>query len=343
VNLAPFHSIVVVMNVPTDLFGSPAGVVCDDGRLPGNGMSGLSPSFLGQEMLHGYSLGHARTDGSLEDYTDYYDIMSTASAAMTPHPVFTDLDQRANPVFLIGPGLNAASMAALGWLDQTRLWSNSGSNVHAVVRLRPLHRRDLPGFLAARFGPYYVEFRDKSLWDAGIFEPVVLVHRFDDTHSYVMTGNQGSTGLRPGDSFGNAPLPPPLVTLASVLRIEVVTIDAEAKFADIRLVRQPGLEVPTIGIETLLGGITRGGDGIVVLPGGGVRKVPPNSPLAGILDHVALFESGAAVSSLGLQQQVRREALGDHCPRHAPARSHGGNPRADQALRKAETEVAVTG
>ena len=78
VDLTPFYSIVVVLNVPTDLFGSPAGVVCDDGRLPANGMSGLSPSFLGQEMLHGYGLGHARTDGSLEDYTDAYDIMSTA-------------------------------------------------------------------------------------------------------------------------------------------------------------------------------------------------------------------------------------------------------------------------
>jgi len=172
VNLAPFYSIVVVMNVPTDLFGSPAGVVYDDGRLPANNMSGLSPSFLGQEMLHGYSLGHARKDGTLDDYTDVSDIMSTASAAMTPHPVFTDRDQRANPVFLMGPGLNAASMAALGWLDQTRVWANSNSDVHAVIRLRPLHRRDLPGFLAARFGPYYIEFRDQSRWDTGLGSPV---------------------------------------------------------------------------------------------------------------------------------------------------------------------------
>ncbi len=229
---------------------------------------------------------------------------------MTPHPVFTDRDQRANPMFLMGPGLNAASMAALGWLDQTRVWSNSNSDVHAVIRLRPLHRRDPPGFLAARFGPYYVEFRDQSRWDAGLSEPVVLVHRFDDAHSYVMTGNAGSTALRPGDSFGNAPLTPPLVTFAPVLRVEVVAIDAAAKFADIGLVRQPGLQVPTIGIETDLGAATRGGDGIVILPGGGVRKVPPNSPLAGVLEHVAVFESGAAVTSLGLQQQVRREALG---------------------------------
>ena len=90
-DLTPFysitghHRIVVVMNVQTDLFGSPAGVVCDDGRNEDNGMSGLSPSFLGQEMLHGYGLGHARTDGSEDDYTDGADVMSTANADMTPH------------------------------------------------------------------------------------------------------------------------------------------------------------------------------------------------------------------------------------------------------------------
>ena len=48
----------------------------------------------------------------------------------------------------------------------------------------------------------------------------------------------------------------------------------------------------------------------MVLPGGGIRKVPPHSPLIRVLDHVATFESDSAGVSLGLQQQVRREALG---------------------------------
>jgi len=95
--LAPFYNMVVVMNVQTDLFGSRAGVCCDDGRLTENGMSGLSPSFLGQEMLHGYDLDHARLEGSAADYTDPFDIMSTASAKMTPHPVFTDLTSAPTP------------------------------------------------------------------------------------------------------------------------------------------------------------------------------------------------------------------------------------------------------
>ncbi len=55
VNLSRFFSVVVCLNVPTDLFGGGSGVVCDDGRWP-NGMSSLSPSLLGQEMGHTYGL-----------------------------------------------------------------------------------------------------------------------------------------------------------------------------------------------------------------------------------------------------------------------------------------------
>jgi hypothetical protein len=235
-------------------------------------------------------------------------------------------------------------MSALGFLDEKRVWSTSNRSVHTVVRLRPLHRRDLPGFLAARFGPYYVEFRDKNLWDAGIFEPVVLVHRFDDAHSYAMVGNQGSKGLRAGESFGNAPLPAPDVTFDGVLRVEVVNIDRDAKFADISLVLQPGIEVPSIGSDTIFGGVTRGGEGIVVLPGGGIRRVPPHSPLIRVLDHVAIFESGSAGISLGLQQQVRREALG-HIISIATTQleSMAEIRQPTQAPGLAETEIPSTG
>ena len=107
----PFFSVVVCMNVPTDLFGGADGVVCDDGRWPddnnGPGMSSLSPSLLGQEMGHGYGLAHSRADGSGSDYMDPWDVMSTtATPFMSPHPNFTDLDVRARPVFRLGPGLN---------------------------------------------------------------------------------------------------------------------------------------------------------------------------------------------------------------------------------------------
>ena len=215
------------------------------------------------------------------------------------HTSYRELDQRANPVFLMGPGLNAASMAGLGWLDQSRVWSSSNHTVHARVRLRPLHRRDLPGFLAARLGQYLVEFRDKSLWDQGIFEPVVLVHRFDDAHSYVMNGNAGTPGLRAGETFGNAPLPPPAVTFGSVLRVEVVAIDADAKFADLNLVLQPGIEVPSIGSDTFF--VNSAGDVVVENAGEGtdlVRTTLSTYTLGNDVEGV-LYDGSAAFTGNG--------------------------------------------
>ena len=107
-DLNKFFSVVVCMNVQTDLYGGPYGVVCDDGRDRDNGMSSLSPSLLGQEMGHAYGLFHSRADGSTEDSKDEWDVMSTKAAYMAPHPHFTELDVRANPLFRMGPGLNAA-------------------------------------------------------------------------------------------------------------------------------------------------------------------------------------------------------------------------------------------
>src|SRR5215218_7674113 len=82
VPLSDFFSVVVCMNVPTDLFGSSAGAVVDDGRWPFNGMSSLSPTVLGQEMGHVYGLNHSRSDGSVVDYMDGWDVMSATNVFM---------------------------------------------------------------------------------------------------------------------------------------------------------------------------------------------------------------------------------------------------------------------
>ena len=65
---------------------------------------------------------------------------------MAPHPFFTERDVRGNPIFLIGPGLNAATMSHFGWLDSTRVWTSSSSSKTSTVKLRPLHR-PLPQWL----------------------------------------------------------------------------------------------------------------------------------------------------------------------------------------------------
>src|SRR5207249_4568088 len=184
-------SVVVCMNVPTDLFGGGDGVVCDN--------LSTEPRFLGQEMGHFYGLDHSRADtvkpcgdDSGIEYKDFWDVMSTAGCAFSaPHPRYS----------LIGPGLNAANMASRGWLDESRVWNTSNRSFDTVVQLRPLHRRDLPGYLAARLGEYLVEFRSKESWDAAIPRPAVLIHRFEDNHSYIMSANNGDQDLVVGSIF----------------------------------------------------------------------------------------------------------------------------------------------
>ena len=66
------------------------------------------------------------------------------------------------------------------------------------MTLRPLHWRELPGFLAAEIGPYIVEFRVPERWDEAIGEPVVLVHRFADNHSYLVPADGGQHALTAG-------------------------------------------------------------------------------------------------------------------------------------------------
>ena len=133
VDLSKYSGVVVSMNGVVDLFGYVGGMTafCSSDN--------LEPSLLGQEMGHGYGLDHSRRDGSEEDYQDIWDTMSTAGAREAPDPRWTH----------IGPGLNAANMRGRDWLDESRVWKPGPDNFKTTIILRPLHRRDLPGYLAA--------------------------------------------------------------------------------------------------------------------------------------------------------------------------------------------------
>lgn len=188
VDVSRFFGVVVCFNTKTDLFGGTAGACCD--------LLSFEPSVLGQEMGHVYGLDHSRRDGSSDDYKDRWDTMSTwGSTHRAEHPRWT----------AVGPGLNALNMRSQGWLDEKRVWRSSRLVFDQVVELRPLHRRELPGFLGAQLPgpganqPLFVEFRDVDRWDAGIPEPTVLVHRFEGNHSYIMHDAAGSDSLTKGN------------------------------------------------------------------------------------------------------------------------------------------------
>jgi hypothetical protein len=297
--LSSFVSYVVCMNVPTDLFGGGIGVVCDS--------NSMVPSLLGQEMGHFYGLDHSRADplqpcgdDSGVDYKDFWDVMSTAGCAhMAPHPRFGS----------IGPGLNAANMASRGWLDESRVWKTNDKSFETLLKLRPLHRYDLLGYLAARLGDYLIEFRSRANWDAAIPRSAVLVHRFEDNRSYLLSASNGDQDLVAGDIFGTSDKENPLTTIfAGVTRVEVVEINEHEHFALIRLVKRPAFEEPSLG-GILFGGATSGGSGHVFVPGRGFVPIPPHSPFVRVLNHVAIYASSEAIASTQLRNAVRLESL----------------------------------
>jgi hypothetical protein len=293
-DLSRYVSVVVCMNVSTDLFGGGNGVVCDNGS--------TDPRYLGQEMGHFYGLDHSRAetiqpcgDDSGVDYKDFWDVMSTAGCAFSAsHPRYN----------FIGPGLNAANMASRGWLDESRVWKTNSQSFDTVITLRPLHRRDLSGFLSARLGEYLVEFRNKDSWDAAIPKPAVLIHRFEDNHSYLMSANSGKQDLGVGDVFGRAIEVPGV--FSTVSNIEVLEINANQQFAKIRL-HHHGIRINYINPEEQP--FRNPGVAYGVILGGVISPVSRNSPLLKTLEHIALYESSETISSVQLQNAVRLEML----------------------------------
>jgi hypothetical protein len=226
IDLSSFYSIVVCTNlwhdVGASIGGSPMGIgVVAQSTTP-------IPAVLGQEMGHVYGLQHSRIDGSTDDYMDPWDIMSAYNA-------FSTFDQEFSQ---IGPGLNAFNMRSRGWLDESRVWRGVGNNIDETIILRPLVRRDLPGFLAAETpGGYLVEFRVKEWWDAAIPRPAILIHRFESGHSYLMLGNSGTADLIAGDSFGDPePVGPQTPFFSSSFeRLDVLSIDPNTNQATLRI------------------------------------------------------------------------------------------------------------
>ena len=293
VDLTRFDGVVVSAYGSTDLCGWVGGMaaLCDQ--------HSLQPSLLGQEMGHGYGLDHARRDGSTADYQDPWDVMSTAAWPWMeePNPDYTD----------IGPGLNAWNMRSRGWLDESRVWSASGA-FDTTVALRPLHWRELSGFLAAQIGPYLVEFRVPERWDAAIGDAVVLVHRFEDNHSYLMAADDGAQPLTRGSVFtaGRDDW-----LYGDYYQVEVTALDLHQHTATLQLRARPRIPFPRVPevVGTILGGIEVDGGGIVILPGGKIVPVPPRGPILELLTQVALLAETELTGDVALGLATRRSLL----------------------------------
>lgn len=148
------------------------------------------------------------------------------------------------------------NMRGRGWLDEKRVWRSSRLAFDQVVDLRPLHRRELPGFLGAELpgsassGPLIVEFRDRDRWDAGIDEPIVLVHRFEANRSYVMHDAAGRDSLTKGQAlqYGQAN------GLSQAFgRVDVLAIDVQNRTARVRLQHRAAVGIVADGPAALVG------------------------------------------------------------------------------------------
>jgi hypothetical protein len=265
VNLNDYAGVIATFIGHVDLFGWIGGMAafCDS--------FSLDVSGLPQEIGHGYGLNHSRALGSVQDYNDPWDVMSTYNAHMAPNKEFT----------LVGPGLNAWNMRSRGWLDETRVYI--ATTIDTIVTLRPLHRRDLPGYLAAQVGEYLVEFRVPQRWDAAIPRACVLVHSFWDNHSYLVTSQNGNQDFVKGDKF--IFIRPEYQFSGSV---EVISIDVPNLTATVRLTQEHTLPPNPVTVGQILGGVAIDAGGVIVV-GGKVIPVPPRGPELGLLQGVARY------------------------------------------------------
>lgn len=256
----------------------------------------IFPGVLGHEMGHGYGLEHSRQDGWELDYKDPWDIMSALDTKQTPHPEYQS----------VGPGLNAANMRLLGWLDEDRVFkAPSDSTYSTTVELRPLHRHELDGHLAAQMGAFLVEYRPKQRWDAAFRRSAVFVHRTGGVHSYVMEGTDGTApayDLPAGGSFAGDPH-----SFYTRYSVEVEEIDDAAQVAKVRISHSTMPLSPALIVEILFG-IAPGGGGLIFW-GGKLIKVPPTPPILFLVNRLLHLLEAEGIGEVVAQTAARRSAL----------------------------------
>ncbi|NEU06896.1 hypothetical protein GZH53_01110 [Flavihumibacter sp. R14] len=172
-------------------------------------------------------------------------------------------------------------------------------------QLRPLHRRDLPGWLSAqlRIGneTLFLEFRMNEKWDRQLPAPCVLLHRKslhpgDGTPcpEILVTNNSAIdptevVDLRPGESFETGIIED---LFGFYAKITLSKIDVEQRIAFINVYIREKRQIEPQG--TPYGEVTSDGGGWVWTPGRGFVKVPPRSPLLNIVEllgDVELFSN----------------------------------------------------
>jgi hypothetical protein len=296
-----YAGIVALFNVSVDDSGTQNGVL--------GGPTDYNVTFLGHETGHVFGLEHSFDQSDRKDATwsapgEYFD-MSDIMSAMN---VYSSNPARFGPV---GPLLNTPGMDRMGWLDPLRVWTptNVGSSDSYQFDLVSLGHPEIPGYLAARIGGVYVEFRTKDGWDAAIPRPGVLLHEMPGVNPIVLASDKANyvNDWQPGQVYG----PPDLdFALFGGARIRVDNFDLPAKKARITVTRRASRPI-VVGPGQIFGGVAVDGGGWVILPSGKIVPVPPRSPVTSILEKLAVVLEAEKALQPQAQKAVSRAVYGD--------------------------------
>jgi hypothetical protein len=186
----------------------------------------------------------------------------------------------------------------------------------AYITLRPLHRHDLEGWLAAELPDpdhpdqrWLVEFRNNQGWDGAVPEAAVLTHRLEAYISYLVPPGVDPRRdyLRAGDAITRGPLDDPHY------RFEVVSINHADQTCVLRFsyrrTRNPfdWLVAPVSG--QVLGNIAADGGGLFIRPGGGIVPIGPMDPMLPILQNIAAIRATDQIQDTAAREAAQRSAL----------------------------------
>jgi hypothetical protein len=296
IDIKNYSGFVAIFNVDVDDGGNQnSGVVV--------GPNDVNLTFVGHETGHVFGLQHSFDESTRKaaswsapgEYFDPYDIMSAMNV---------DSDSTM-PYAPKGPRLNVVNLDIMGWLPPSRvLMASAGNSSESFTfDLVSLDHPEIPGYLAAKIGDLYIEFRTNDRWDTGLPRETVLIHKLmpSGTNSIALASNKATFNLewQPGQEY--SPDPVELATIGGV-RVFIESFDLVREHTTSgrgRFVKKARIRVERVarshhrfevGPGILFGGVAQGGDGWILTPSGILKRIPPNSPLIGVLEQLARIE-----------------------------------------------------
>jgi hypothetical protein len=271
----------------------------DEGSQPDLGVLGWTTAIDTNATFLAHELGHCFGPNDSFDesdrlwigevtpglYWDEYDIMSARHVHAFDHPRWGRT----------GPLMCAANQDYIGWLPADRVWSPiPGSNQVETVDIVALgHNADVKGPVCVKIDNWYIEFRTRDGFDAGLPRPCVLIHTINSTanallHNFSHTGDDWDNEWQPGRTFTTTD--PALLPVFGGTSVEVISFNLETHTARLQI-RHRTARPPLgrfQGPGRVFGGVDVDGGGWIVLPGGHIVPILPRSPVMDLVGRVAI-------------------------------------------------------